>query len=76
MIRKALMANRSTGWIQDPGRLENLIKVVELFDHHSQTHLDLLRNLIPQKVLRRDGRQTLIDQLRSRSGYNNFPKIN
>ena len=25
------MTNRSTGWIQDPGELENLIKVVELF---------------------------------------------
>jgi len=70
------MTSRSTGWIQDPGRLENLIKVVELFDHNSQTHLDLLRNLIPQKVLPQDGRQTFINQLRSRNGYNNnYPKI-
>ena len=69
------MGNRSTGWIQDPGRLENVIKVVELFDHNSQTHLDLLRNLIPQKVLPQDGRQTFINQLRSRSGYNSYPKI-
>lgn len=69
------MVSRSTGWIQDPGRLENLIKVVELFDHNSQIHLVLLRNLIPQKVLPQDGRQTFINQFRSRSGYNNYPKI-
>jgi len=69
------MASRSTGWIQDPGRLENLIKVVELFDHNSQTHLALLRNLIPQKVLPQDGRQTFISQLRSQNGYNNYSKI-
>jgi len=36
------MANRSTGWIQDPGRLENLIKVVDLFDYNSQVHHSLL----------------------------------
>jgi len=69
------MTNRSTGWIQDPGRLENLIKVVELFDHDSQTHQDLLRNLIPQKVLPQDGRQTFLNELKSRSGYNSYPKI-
>lgn len=69
------MANRSTGWIQDPGRLENLIKVVELFDHNSQTHQDLLKNLILHKVLPQDGMQTLINELWSRSGYNNYPRI-
>ena len=69
------MANRSTGWIQDPGRLENLIKVVELFDYNSQTHLALLRSLIPRKVLPQDGRQTFINELRSRSGHNSHPKI-
>jgi hypothetical protein len=69
------MANRSTGWIQDPGRLENLIKVVELFDHNSQTHHDLLTNLIPQKVLPQDGRQDFISELNSRRGHRNYPKI-
>ena len=69
------MANRSTGWIQDPGRLENLIKVVESFDHHSQTHQDLLTNLIPQKVLPQDGRQGFIRELNSRRGHRNYPKI-
>lgn len=69
------MANRSTGWIQDPGRLENLIKVVELFDHNSQTHQDLLKNLILHKVLPQDGMQTLINELWSRNGYNNYPRI-
>ncbi len=37
--------------------------------------MKLLRNLIPQKVLPQDGRQTFINQLRSRSGYNSHPKI-
>lgn len=69
------MANRTTGWIQDPGSLENLIKVVESFDHHSQTHKNLLANLIPQKILPQDGRQTFIDELNSRNGYKNYPKI-
>ena len=69
------MANRTTGWIQDPGSLENLLKVVETFDHNSQTHQDLLANLIPQKVLRQDGRQSLISELNSRNGHRNYPKI-
>jgi len=70
------MANRSTGWIQDPGKLENLIKVIELFDYNTEVHQNLLRNLIPQKVFPRDGRQTFVNELRSRDGYNNYPKIN
>jgi len=69
------MANRSTGWIQDPGRLESLIKVVEIFDHNSQRHQDLLTNLIPQKVLPQDGRHGFISELNSRSGHRNYPKI-
>lgn len=69
------MADRVTGWIQDPGSLENLIKVVESFDHNSQTHQNLLTNLIPQKVLPQDGRQDFINELNSRSGHRNYPKI-
>ena len=69
------MADRSTGWIQDPGSVENLIKVIELFDHNTQTHQDLLNNLVPQKVLPRDGRQIFIEELLSRNGYKNYPKI-
>jgi len=69
------MANRATGWIQDPGSLENLIKVVESFDYNSQMHQDLLTNLIPQKILPQDGRQDFINELNSRTGYRNYPKI-
>lgn len=69
------MANRAKGWIQDPGSLENLIKVVESFDHNSQTHQDLLTNLIPQKVLPKDGRNDFINELSSRIGHRNYPKI-
>jgi len=69
------MANRATGWIQDPGSLENLITVVESFDYNSETHQDLLTNLIPQKVLLQDGRQNFIRKLSSRNGHRNYPKI-
>lgn len=68
------MTSRATGWIQDPGTLENLIKVVEVFDHNTQTHNDLVINL-PGKVLQKDGRKNLIKQLNSRNGYKNYPKI-
>jgi len=36
----------------------------------------MLTNLIPQKVLPQDGRQGFINELNSRSGYRNYPKIN
>lgn len=68
------MKNRAKGWIQDPGSLENLIRVVECFDHNTITHQNLISR-IQEIVLQEDGRQTLIDQLNSRNGYNNYPKI-
>ena len=68
------MKNRAKGWIQDPGSLENLISVVECFDHNTSTHQNLI-NKIQELVLQQDGRQTLIDQLNSRNGYNNYPQI-
>ena len=37
--------------------------------------MKLLRSLIPRKVLPQDGRQTFINELRSRSGHNSHPKI-
>ena len=51
------MTNRSTGWIQDPGELENLIKVIELFNWKTDIHQDLLLNLIPNKILIEDGQK-------------------
>ena len=69
------MTNRSTGWIQDPGSLENLKKVVELFDHTSQTHQHLLTNLVPQKILLQDGQNQFIGELNSRNGHRNYPRI-
>ena len=69
------MTSRSTGWIQDPGELENLIKVVELFNWKTDTHKDLLLNLLPNKILIKDGRLDLIAELNSRDGYRNYPKI-
>lgn len=69
------MASRATGWIQDPGELENLIKVIELFDRKTNTHKNLLLNLIPNKILVKDGRLDLIAELSSRNGYKDNPKI-
>jgi len=69
------VTDRTTGWIQDPGRLENLIKVVECFDHHTQTHSDLITKLIPSKILPQDGRANFTQELDSRNGYQNYPKI-
>jgi hypothetical protein len=42
--------NRPRGWIQDSGSLENLIKVVELFDDNSLTYNELIKKHIPEKV--------------------------
>lgn len=69
------MIGRTTGWIQDPSKLENLIKVVECFDHHTQTHSDLVTNLIPSKVLLQDGQAKFIQELNSRNGHRNHPRV-
>ena len=69
------MPQRSTGWIQDSGNIDNLIKVVELFDHNTLTHQELLNVIIPQKVFQRDGRDDLISELNTRNGHLNYPKI-
>ena len=42
--------NRPRGWIQDSGSLENLIKIVELFDRNSSIYSDLLENQIIHKI--------------------------
>lgn len=67
--------SRAKGWIQDPGRLENLIKVVDAFNHRSETHSDLIRNRIPRLVQVDDGRNVFINELNSRNGYLRNPKI-
>ena len=59
--------NRPRGWIQDSGSLDNLIKLVELFDKSSLTYNDLIQNLIPNKIKDNALKKTLIEELKSAS---------
>jgi len=56
--------NRPRGWIQDSGSIENLIKVVELFDKKSETHNNLINVLIPLRIKDSSLRQQLIEELK------------
>jgi len=57
------MVNRAFGWIQDPGKIENLRKVVEIFDLSSKTHTILKTKTIPKIIKKKDGRAELIAQM-------------
>ena len=58
------MATRTFGWVQDGGKIENLRKTVEIFDHQSSTYQVLIENRIPTLVEERDGRDRLLTELR------------
>lgn len=62
-IRLADISIRTFGWIQNPGDFNKLKKVVQVFDHTSNTHIDLKSNRIPSMVLEQDGRDRFIDDL-------------
>jgi len=57
--------NRPRGWIQDSGSLENLIKVVELFDKDTLTHKYLINKLIPSKIKNNVKKNQLIEELKT-----------
>lgn len=57
---------RTFGWIQDSGSIENLRKVVEVFDYNTYTHKELRDKLIPQLIDEEDGRDRLIKELSKR----------
>jgi hypothetical protein len=67
--------NRPRGWIQDSGSLENLIKVVELFDKNSTTFANMLENEIISKVQDFDKQNSLLETLQNTNGYNGNPSI-
>jgi hypothetical protein len=67
---------RPRGWIQDSGSLENLIKVVEIFDKNSTTHLSLLNSEIDLKIKNDELRNELKLVLQNNLGFNNHPLIN
>ena len=58
------MAIRTFGWIQDPGKIENLRRTVEVFDNQSPTYRELIGTLIPTLVEKRDGRDHFISELK------------
>ncbi len=58
------MAIRTFGWIQDPGKIENLRRTVEVFDDQSTTYRELIDTLIPTLVETQDGRNHFISELK------------
>jgi hypothetical protein len=67
--------NRPRGWIQDSGSLENLIKVVELFDKNSSIYLDVLENQVRRKINDFPKQNQLLEVLQNRNGFNGNPLI-
>ena len=58
------MTTRTFGWVQDPGKIENLRRTVEVFDNQSPTYRELIDRLIPTLVEKRDGRNHFISELK------------
>ena len=57
------MATRTFGWVQDPGKIENLRKTVEIFDRSSSTYQELIENRIPALVQEQDERDRFLSEL-------------
>ena len=57
------MVSRTFGWVQDPGKIENLRKTVEIFDPSSSTYQELIENRIPALVQEHDGRDRFLSEL-------------
>ena len=58
------MTTRTFGWVQDPGKIENLRRTVEVFYNQSPTYRELIDKLIPTLVEKRDGRDHFISELK------------
>ena len=54
---------RSFGWVQDPGKFENLKRVVGTFYYGSAIHQNLISTIIPNLVEERDGKTRFIKVL-------------
>ena len=54
---------RSFGWVQDPGKFENLKRVVGTFYYGSGVHQNLIATIIPNLVEERDGKSRFIEVL-------------
>ena len=60
------MPERTFGWIQDPGKLSNLRKAVEVFDPSSPNHLGLVNGRLRSLVKDNDVFDRLLDCLNTR----------
>ena len=67
--------NRPRGWIQDSGSIENLIRVVEIFDRNSSTYLNLFENQIVQKINDSEKQNQLQEILQNINGFEGNPSI-
>lgn len=54
---------RSFGWVQDPGKFENLKRIVGVFYFGSTIHQSLISAIIPNRIEERDGRDRFISVL-------------
>lgn len=66
---------RPRGWIQDSGSLDNLIKVVELFDCDSETYQNLVADELPRKIADANVRNRLLGELQNANGHDGNPLI-
>ncbi|KJR43821.1 type II restriction endonuclease [Candidatus Magnetoovum chiemensis] len=57
------MKERTFGWVQDPGKVEHLRLVVEIFAPNSKTHEYIKNKVIPTLILEKDGLSRLITEL-------------
>ncbi|MDP1815196.1 MAG: restriction endonuclease FokI C-terminal domain-containing protein [Leadbetterella sp.] len=57
------MAERTFGWVQDPGKLKSLRLVVEVFDNKSETHNKLKTRIIPRLISEENGLSHFISEL-------------
>lgn len=54
---------RAFGWVQDPSNLRSLCDVVAVFDADSKKHRELIEEVLPKLVEKRDGQEKLIAAL-------------
>lgn len=57
---------RTFGWVQDPSDFDALYKVVSIFNENSDTYKELVEHKINELVEARDGKERLLDALKSR----------
>ena len=66
---------RAFGWVQDPSNLRSLCNVVAVFDPTSEVHRILKEEILPNLVLREDGRDELISILNQRPLMIEYSKL-